>query len=125
MTNGRPPLTIQDAMEELDVSDKTIRRLLKRGDLERAGEVHGRILITAESVERVKTQTPRPAPDPAAVLAYCETHTNAEAAAHFGINERSVRRIKQRVAERSGVNHGSHSPFGETCATAHMSMRRA
>src|ERR671916_272214 len=64
MTNGRPPLTIQDAMEELDVSDKTIRRLLKRGDLERAGEVHGRILITAESVQRVKTQTPRPeAPD--------------------------------------------------------------
>jgi hypothetical protein len=57
--NGRAPLTIQDATEALGVSDKTIRRLLKRGDLERAGELHGRILITADSVERFKQHIPR------------------------------------------------------------------
>ncbi len=65
MSNGLPTLTIQEAMEELGVSDKTVRRLLKRGTLEKHSEVHGRILITAESIRRVKTQTPRPpeAPD--------------------------------------------------------------
>lgn len=51
-------------MAALNVSDKTIRRLLKRGDLERAGDIHGRILITAASVERVRGQVDRPQASP-------------------------------------------------------------
>ncbi len=52
------------------------------------------------------TQPARPSPD--AVLAYLAAgHTNAEAAEHFHIHERSVRRIKQRASERN------NSPIGE------------
>jgi len=47
-------------MESLDVSDKTIRRLLKRGDLQQHSMQHGRILITAESVAQVAQQIDRP-----------------------------------------------------------------
>ncbi|HSH81149.1 MAG TPA: helix-turn-helix domain-containing protein [Herpetosiphonaceae bacterium] len=40
-------------------------------------------------------------PTAAAILAYLAAgHTNADAAAHFGIHERSVRRIKQRATEQ-------------------------
>jgi hypothetical protein len=65
VTNQGATLTIPEAMAVLNVSDKTIRRLLNRGKLDRAGEIHGRILITAESVERVRGQVTRPqaAPD--------------------------------------------------------------
>ncbi len=38
------------------------------------------------------------APDPAAVLSYCASgRSNAEAAQHFGINERTVRKLKARA----------------------------
>jgi hypothetical protein len=66
MSNNQPPLTVQAATETLGVSDKTVRRLLKRGVLEKAGEVHGRILITAASVERVKQHIPPLSEVPAA-----------------------------------------------------------
>ncbi|HSH80650.1 MAG TPA: helix-turn-helix domain-containing protein [Herpetosiphonaceae bacterium] len=52
------------------------------------------------------TQPARPTTE--AVLAYLAAgHTNADAAAHFGIHERSIRRIKQRAGERN------NSPIGE------------
>lgn len=57
-------LTIPEAMTALGVSDKTIRRLLKRGDLDQAGTQAGRILITAESVARVGQQVGRIADEP-------------------------------------------------------------
>ncbi|HSH78190.1 MAG TPA: hypothetical protein VLA19_06630 [Herpetosiphonaceae bacterium] len=51
---------------------------------------------------------PHARPSAPAVLAYLATgHSNADAAAHFGIHERSVRRIKQRAGERA-TSHTSH-----------------
>ena len=44
----------------------------------------------------------KPTATAAAILTYLAAgHTNTDAAAYFGIHERSVRRIKQRAAERS------------------------
>jgi len=64
MTSNQSPLTVQEAMEALGVSDKTIRRLLKKGELEHQGTVHGRILISAESIARVGSQVERPQEEP-------------------------------------------------------------
>ncbi len=57
-------------------------------------------------------------PTTAAVLAYLAAgHSNAEAAQHFGIHERSVRRIKQRASERNcaatQVSPGESIPLAE------------
>lgn len=69
MTNNQATMTVQEAMEALGVSDKTIRRLLKRGDLEQHGTIHGRILITAASVEQVRSHVGRPQEEPEAPAA--------------------------------------------------------
>jgi Helix-turn-helix domain len=53
MTN-RPPLTIEEAIDSLGVSDKTVRRMLKAGILqEQERDPKGRILISALSVDQV------------------------------------------------------------------------
>ncbi len=62
------------------------------------------------------TQPARPAT--AAVLAYLAAgHSNAEAAARFGIHERSVRRIKQRATEQTAPTRATvpvpHAPADE------------
>jgi len=60
----RAPLTIQETMLALGVSEKTVRRLLKRGELEEHSRLLNRVLITAESIERVASQSGRPPAEP-------------------------------------------------------------
>src|SRR5919199_540601 len=56
MTN-RPPLTIDEAIDTLGVSDKTVRRMLKAGILqEQERDPKGRILISALSVDQAATR---------------------------------------------------------------------
>src|SRR5918997_3037487 len=56
MTNGRP-LTIDEAIEALGVSDKTVRRMLKEGMLvEQDRDARGRILISPASIATVAQQ---------------------------------------------------------------------
>ncbi len=62
-------------------------------------------------------------PPAADVLAYCESHSNAEAAHHFQINERSVRRIKQRANRQAKTDHDQRSaaPAGSSASTIQRS----
>ncbi len=49
---ARPPLTVQETMQALAVSDSTVRRMLKAGQLTEAGrDAAGRILIDPQSVD--------------------------------------------------------------------------
>ncbi len=48
------PYTVKEAADVLHVSDKTIRRMIDRGKLKEQGkDEHGRILISAASIEAV------------------------------------------------------------------------
>lgn len=52
MTN-RPPLTVDEAVTALKISDKTVRRMLKTGILqEQERDAKGRILISALSIDQ-------------------------------------------------------------------------
>src|SRR5919202_5652364 len=56
MTN-RPPLTIEEAIDTLGVSDKTVRRMLKAGILqEQERDPKGRILLSALSIDQAATR---------------------------------------------------------------------
>ncbi|HSH81851.1 MAG TPA: helix-turn-helix domain-containing protein [Herpetosiphonaceae bacterium] len=56
MTNGRP-LLIDEAIDALGVSDKTVRRMLKSGLLVEYGrDDRGRVLITPSSIEAARQQ---------------------------------------------------------------------
>jgi hypothetical protein len=56
MTNGRP-LTIDETIEALGISDKTVRRMLKEGLLvEQERDTRGRILIAPDSIAHVAQQ---------------------------------------------------------------------
>ncbi len=61
---------------------------------------------------------PHARPSAPAVLAYLAAgHTNADAAQHFGIHERSVRRIKQRAGAGNGA---SREPLGNRANFAQL-----
>ncbi len=52
MPPARPPLTVQETMQALAVSDSTVRRMLKAGQLVESGrDDAGRILIDPQSVD--------------------------------------------------------------------------
>ncbi len=51
MTNNRPPLTVQETMRALGVSDSTVRRMLKEGVLREIQPRHGAIQIDPHSVD--------------------------------------------------------------------------
>ncbi len=64
MTNNRPPLTVQETMGALGVSDSTVRRMLKEGVLREIQPRHGPIQIDPNSVNE-SAQKQRPQPEPA------------------------------------------------------------
>ncbi len=70
----------------------------------------------------------RPQPTPAAIVDYCQTHSNAQAATHFGLNERTIRKMKARARagqEAITPNRNPPSVTGSRPASADQLRRFA